>query len=128
MAFEICELPTSQVEQIELDLADQEESATTWDAIEEAPSSPARFTDSWWIWKDSNYGIVRLRSVDEVSNSEHRTFLTGLLGAAGAGLFIVIDSLFPLLANSPLAPAGVRTLPGSDSAAMSLWLQAGPSS
>ncbi|MFD8229128.1 hypothetical protein ACFV16_33995 [Streptomyces massasporeus] len=92
------ELPTSQVEQIQLDLTDQE-LPTTWDAIEEAPSSPTQLTDNWWIWKDSNYGNVRLRSVDEVSDSEHRTFLTGLLlGVAGAGLFIVIDSIFPLLA------------------------------
>lgn len=92
------ELPTSQAEEIELDLTDQG-LPTTWDAIEEAPSPPARITDNWWIWKDSNYGNVRLRSIDEVSNSEHRTFLTGLLlGVAGAGLFIVIDSLFPLLA------------------------------
>ncbi|MFD5908550.1 hypothetical protein ACFWHL_07555 [Streptomyces massasporeus] len=91
-------LPPAQVEKNELDLAN-EGLPTTWDAIEAAPSSPDQITENWWIWADSNYGNVRLRSVDEVSNSEHRTFLTGLLlGVAGAGLFIAIDSLFPLLA------------------------------
>ncbi|MEU3514109.1 hypothetical protein ABZ770_02250 [Streptomyces sp. NPDC006654] len=98
-----------QVEKSELDLTDAG-FPTTWDTVDASPFPPAQVTDDWWSWADSNYGNVRLRSVDDASNSEHQVFWAGLLlGVAGAGLFLVIDSLFSLLAmrrgrRQPISP------------------------
>ena len=86
-------VPATVIQRNTLSLRDQG-LPSVWSTIGQDATPPSQLPDDLWVWANSTFGAhIRLTSVDNADESEHRFFWAGLLlGVAGAGVFASIDS------------------------------------